>query len=196
MKRMTENKAKELFAFVSNFIDTEKIPLDDSKTYSLLSKADTDGIYMLETDWDKYDLLQIQPSNFEELTACLALSHNPSINPYIYTYLKMLKVKLYTYPRFDEIKAVNEILKDTQGMLLYKEQADAINNVIKNMSNNEKSKHKIAIKIIIREIQQRKNTLSKRSFFQQRALLCYRIAYIKANFIDKYNCFISNKILS
>jgi len=54
MKRMREIDVKALFAFVTNMIDIEAIPLDDQNTYNLLARADTDGVYMMETDWDKY----------------------------------------------------------------------------------------------------------------------------------------------
>ena len=135
MRRMKEADVKALFAFVANTIDVEKIPLDDQKTYHLLATADTDGVYMLESDWDKYDLLQIQPKDFNELTACLALSHNPTMNPFIYTYLKIQKVQPFTFPRYSEIDAVKKILKDSHGMLLYKEQANAITHHIASLSD-------------------------------------------------------------
>ena len=73
MRRMKEADAKELFASVTDRIDIDSIPLDDDKTYELLSKGYTDGVYMMESNWDKYDLLQIKPQNFEELVACVAL---------------------------------------------------------------------------------------------------------------------------
>ena len=186
---MKETDVKALFAFVADVIDIETIPLDDQKTYNLLARADTDGVYMLESDWDKYDLLQIQPKDFDELTACLALSHNPTINPHIYTYLKIQKVQPFTFPRFSEIDAVKEILKDSHGMILYKEQAEAIIHHVATMSDEDKAEHAMAIKIITQDIEKRKGTLSERTFFRARALFCYRNAYIKANFPYKFSDF-------
>lgn len=191
MKRMKEIDVKALFAFVADVINIENIPLDNQKTYNLLARADTDGVYMLESDWDKYDLLQIQPKDFDEMTACIALSHNPSMNPYIYTYLKIQKVKPFTFPRFSEIDEVRNILKDSHGMLLYKEQAEAITHHIASMSEEYKTDHAMAIKIITHEIEKRKDTLSERTFFRARALLCYRNAYIKANYPNLFKVFIS-----
>jgi len=72
MRRMKEADARELFAFVADRIDIESIPLDDDETFELLSKGNTDGVYMMESNWDKYDLLQIKPQNLEELVACVA----------------------------------------------------------------------------------------------------------------------------
>ena len=195
MRRMKEADVKALFAFVANTIDVEKIPLDDQKTYHLLATADTDGVYMLESDWDKYDLLQIQPKDFNELTACLALSHNPTMNPFIYTYLKIQKVQPFTFPRYSEIDAVKKILKDSHGMLLYKEQAEDISHHIASMSEEDKKEHAMAIKILIREIEKRKDTLSERTFFRARALFCYRNAFIKANHPVLFNAFIDSYAL-
>ena len=42
MSRMKEADTKELFTFVADRIDIESIPLDDEKTYELLSNGDTD----------------------------------------------------------------------------------------------------------------------------------------------------------
>ena len=195
MKRMKEINVKALFAFVTDVIDVEAIPLDDQKTYNLLARADTDGVYMMETDWDKYDLLQIQPRDFDELTACVAFSHNPSMNPYIYTYLKIQKVQPFTFPRFSEIDAVRDILKDSHGMLLYKEQAEDISHHIASMSEEDKKEYAMAIKILIREIEKRKGTLSERTFFRDRALFCYRNAFIKANHPVLFNAFIASHVL-
>ena len=50
----------------------------------------------------------------DELTATIALSHGLTVNPYIYTYLKIQEIQPFTYPRFTEMKRVKEILSDTQ----------------------------------------------------------------------------------
>lgn len=181
MKRITEEKAERLLTFFSERIDLENLPLDDKETYEIFQRADTDGIFMMESEWDKYDLAQVKPKNFYELTALLAMSHNPIINPYLYTYIKIEKIKPFTYPRFLENPKINEILSDTRGMLLWKEQKDEILEYIDSLPEEEREIYKMAIKIILHEIELRSNTLSSRKFFRKRALLCYRLAYIKAH---------------
>ena len=181
MKRITEEKAERLLTFFSERIDLENLPLDDKETYEIFQRADTDGIFMMESEWDKYDLAQVKPKNFDELAAILAMSHNPIINPYLYTYIKIEKIKPFTYPRFLENPKINEILSDTRGMLLWKEQKEEILECIDSLSVEEKETYKMAIKIILHEIELRSNTLSSRKFFRKRALLCYRLAYIKAH---------------
>lgn len=181
MKRMTEEKAKQMLASFADEVDFGNIPLDDSKTYALFQEADTDGIYMMESDWDKYDLRQIKPQNMEELTAAMAMSHGLAVNPYIYTYLKRQEIQSFTYPRFTEMEKVKEILSDTHGILLWKEQKEEILSYIYSLSDEEKERYKMAIKIILHEIELRVHSLSSRTFFRKRALLCYKMAYIKAH---------------
>ena len=193
MSRMKEADAKALFTFVANRIDIESIPLDDYKTYKLLSNGDTDGVYMMESNWDKYDLLQIKPKNFEELIACVAFSHNSLLNPYIYTYLKMKEVHPFTYPIYTKIEYVESVLKDTYGLLVYQHQAIQISDYIEVMSNEEKETYKLAIRIMKNEIERRKRTLADYSFFEKRALLCYRMAYIKFNMPEHFSLFMAER---
>lgn len=193
MRRMKEADAKELFASVTDRIDIDSIPLDDDKTYELLSNGDTDGVYMMETNWDKYDLLQIKPKNFEELVACVTFSHNLSLNPYIYTFLKMKEVHPFTYPIYTKIEYVESVLKDTYGLLVYQHQAAQISDYIEGMNNEEKETYKLAIRIMKNEIERRKHTLADYSFFKKRALLCYRMAYIKSNLPEHFSLFMEER---
>ena len=193
MKRMKEVDIKELLAFVEDKIDIESIPLDDYKTYKLLSNGDTDGVFMMESNWDKYDLLQIKPKNFAELVACVAFSHNLSLNPYIYTYLKMKVVHPFTYPIYTKIEYVESVLKETYGLLVYQHQAAQISDYIESMSKDEKETYKFAIRIMKSEIERRKHTLADYSFFKNRALICYRMAYIKSNLPELFSVFMEER---
>ena len=193
MSRMKEADAKALFTFVANRIDIESIPLDDENTYELLSNGDTDGVYMMESNWDKYDLLQIKPKNFAELVACVAFSHNLSLNPYIYTYLKMKVVHPFTYPIYTKIEYVESVLKETYGLLVYQHQAAQISDYIESMSKDEKETYKFAIRIMKSEIERRKHTLADYSFLKKRALLCYRMAYIKSNLPELFSVFMEER---
>lgn len=194
MNRMTENKAEQMLAFFADKINLDNLPLDDQPTYVLFQRADTDGIFMMESDWDKYDLLQIKPKNFDELTATIAMSHGLAINPYIYTYIKIEKIKPFTYPRFTEIPKIKEILGDTHGMLLWKEQKEEILDYIASLSDEEKENYNMAIKIVLHEIELRSKSLSNRKFFRNRALLCYKLAYIKAHMPEDFENWRTNSL--
>ncbi len=189
IKRMTEQQGIELLNSFSGRLDIQNIPLDDEKTYSLFEKADTDGIYMLESNWDKYDLLQIKPKNFDELVATMAFSHGQAVNPYIYTYLKIEHVKPFTFPRLSEIQEIKEMLKDSRGMLLYKEQKEDILTFLNSVSDEFKEEHKVTIRVLLREIKLRQHSLSNRTFFRQRAAFSYKLAYIKAHYWEEFECF-------
>lgn len=186
MTRMTEEKAEKMLSLVSNIVDMEKLPLDDSLTYDVFQKADTDGILMMESAWDKYDLLQVKPKDFNELTATIAMSHGLAVNPYLYTYIKIENIKPFTYPRFIEMPKVKEILSDSRGMLLWKEQRDEILDYIDSLSDEEKLLYRMPIKIVLREIELRSGSLSNRQFFRKRALICYKLAYVKAHYPDDF----------
>ena len=186
MKRMTEEKAEQMLAFIADKFDTNNLPFDDAATFELFQRADTDGIFMMESEWDKYDLLRIKPKNMDELTAAIALSHGLAVNPYIYTYLKIQEIQPFTYPRFTEIKRVKEILSDTHGMLLWKEQKEEILAYIDSLSDEEKERYSSAIKIVLHEIELRQHSLSNRKFFRNRAMICYKLAYIKAHMPEDF----------
>lgn len=186
MKRMTEEKAEQMLAFIADKFDTNNLPFDDAATFELFQRADTDGIFMMESEWDKYDLCQIKPKNMDELIATIALSHGLAVNPYIYTYLKIQEIQPFTYPRFTEMKRVKEILSDTHGMLLWKEQKEEILAYIDSLSDEEKERYSSAIKIVLHEIELRQHSLSNRKFFRNRAMICYKLAYIKAHMPEDF----------
>ena len=186
MKRMTEEKALLMLDFIADKFDVNNLPFDDVATFELFQRADTDGIFMMESEWDKYDLRQIKPKNMDELTATIALSHGLAVNPYIYTYLKIEKIQPFTYPRFTEMDRVKEILSDTHGILLWKEQKEEIIAYIDSLSEEEKERYKSAIKIVLHEIELRQHSLSNRKFFRNRAMICYKLAYIKTHMPDEF----------
>ena len=190
MKRKTEEKAQQMLTFIADKFDANNLPLDDSSTFELFQRADTDGIFMMESEWDKYDLRQIKPKNMDELTATIALSHGLAVNPYIYTYLKIQEIQPFTYPRFTEMERVKEILSDTHGMLLWKEQKEEILAYIDSLSDEEKEQYSSAIKIVLHEIELRQHSLSNRKFFRNRAMICYKLAYIKVHMPEEFDYYL------
>jgi hypothetical protein len=83
-------------------------------------------------------------------------------------------------------------------MLLWKEQKEEILEYIDSISEEEKENYRIAIRIILREIElrSRSKTLSNRKFFRNRALVCYKLAYIKTRMpkeFDEYRNMLCNQ---
>ena len=63
-------------------IDIDSIPMDDLKTYELLSHADVTGVFQLESDLAKMYLKRMKPQQFEDVENFLALiSWKTSITP-------------------------------------------------------------------------------------------------------------------
>src|SRR4029078_9671145 len=54
-------------------IDLSAIPLDDNKTYELLSRAEAVGIFQLESQGMRRALLDMRPDRFEDIIALVAL---------------------------------------------------------------------------------------------------------------------------
>lgn len=54
-------------------IDVETLALDDRKTYQMLSKGDTKGVFQLESEGMQELLVKLKPRDFSDITAVLAL---------------------------------------------------------------------------------------------------------------------------
>lgn len=98
--------------------DLEGIPEDDEKTFQLLKKGQTDGIFQLESPGMKRVLKQLQPSNFNDIVAVNAL-YRPGPMEFIPNYIRRKhRQEKTTYPHED----LREILQPTYGVLVYQEQ--------------------------------------------------------------------------
>ncbi len=54
-------------------IDVMKLPLDDTKTYELLSRGDTTGVFQLESDGMKRYIKELKPTNIYDIMAMVSL---------------------------------------------------------------------------------------------------------------------------
>ena len=101
-------------------IDLDALPLDDPDTYALLQKADTEGIFQLESNGMRRLLSDLQPTGFEDIVAVLAL-HRPGPlgsrlhERYIERKHGREKVEVH-HPLLEDL------LRETFGVLLYQEQ--------------------------------------------------------------------------
>jgi len=112
-------KAIDLIASSQNTkVDIDNIPLDDKKTYQLLAKGYTDGVFQFESEGMKKNLIELNPNKFEDLIAMVAL-YRPGPMAYIDTYIKRKHGKekiIYAHPM------VEHALKETYGVTVYQEQ--------------------------------------------------------------------------
>lgn len=101
-------------------LDINSIPLDDTKTYELLSSGRTDGVFQVESDGMKEMLKSMKPSCIEDIIAALALYRPGPLGSgmdkqYINRKHGLEKVD-YIHPDLEDI------LKETYGVILYQEQ--------------------------------------------------------------------------
>lgn len=95
-----------------------EIPLDDQNTYRLISKADTFGVFQLESYGMRHLLRQMKPYCFDDIVAAIAL-FRPGPMENIPTYLKRRSYQeKVVYP----LKELEPILKSTYGIMVYQEQ--------------------------------------------------------------------------
>ncbi|MGE8206330.1 DNA polymerase III subunit alpha [Heyndrickxia sp. NPDC080065] len=99
-------------------INIENIPLNDEKTFQLLSKGNTTGIFQLESEGMRSVLQRLKPTEFEDIVAANALFRpGPMENIPLYIKRKHGKEKVI-YPHSD----LEQILKKTYGVIIYQEQ--------------------------------------------------------------------------
>lgn len=99
-------------------LDFEKIPLNHQKTFELLQKGDTTGVFQLESDGMRQALRDIKPSHFLDVVAVNALYRpGPMENIPVYKRRKHNEEKTtYQHP------ILEPILKETYGVIVYQEQ--------------------------------------------------------------------------
>jgi DNA polymerase-3 subunit alpha len=99
-------------------IDIGQIPLDDPKTYELLSRGDTTGVFQLESAGMKRYLRELKPSKFDDIIAMVAL-YRPGPMQFIDDFIDRKhgrKEVVYEHP------GMEAALGDTYGILVYQEQ--------------------------------------------------------------------------
>ncbi len=111
--------AKELIKTNCNVeIDLHTIPLDDRKTFGLLSAGETTGVFQLEGSGMRRYIKELKPSTFSDIAAMVAL-YRPGPMEQIPRFIKAkhgLEPIHYPHP------ALAEILKETYGVIVYQEQ--------------------------------------------------------------------------
>jgi DNA polymerase-3 subunit alpha len=101
-----------------NDIDIDSLPLDDPKTFELLQRADTTGVFQLESGGMRKYLKQLIPKEFEDIAAMTAL-YRPGPIQFIPDFIERKNGRQdvsYDHPGFEAA------LKNTYGILVYQEQ--------------------------------------------------------------------------
>lgn len=114
-------------------MNLQAIPVDDMKTFQLLSNGDTTGVFQLESEGIKKVLQQLKPSEFEDIVAVNAL-YRPGPMENIPMYIdRKHKRQPISFPHPD----LEQILDKTYGVIVYQEQIIQIAAKMANFSLGE-----------------------------------------------------------
>ena len=99
-------------------IDLSRLPLDDKRTFELLARADTVGVFQLESTGMRESLKRLKPDRFEDIIAMVAL-YRPGPMDNIPTYIN----RKHGEEPLDCLHPILEpILRETYGVIIYQEQ--------------------------------------------------------------------------
>jgi DNA polymerase III subunit alpha len=123
-------KAVEMVAARGIPLDLAALPLDDPKSYALMAKGDTAGIFQLEGTGMRDMLKKLGPDRFEDIIAVVALYRpGPMENIPRYIEVKHGREKPdYLHPK------LQPILEETHGIIIYQEQVMEIAKVLSGYS--------------------------------------------------------------
>jgi DNA polymerase-3 subunit alpha len=112
-------RAKEIIAQSRGVdIDLHNIPMDDAKTFQLLSSGETVGVFQLEGAGMRRYIKELKPTTFGDIAAMIAL-YRPGPMEHIPTFIKAkhgLEPIHYPHP------TLTSILEETYGVIVYQEQ--------------------------------------------------------------------------
>ena len=195
-------------------IDIDHLPLDDKKTYDLLNRAETLGVFQLESGGMRDLCKKFQISSVEHITALVAL-YRPGPMDLIPDFIKRrhgeIEIK-YEHPLLESIS------KETYGILIYQEQvmqatqllagfslgaADLLRRAMGKKKPEEMAKYR---EIFVKGCHEKNNIpktkanqifdlLEKfagygfnKSHAAAYAIVAYQTAYLKANFPVEFFC--------
>jgi DNA polymerase-3 subunit alpha len=111
-------------------IDMTALPLDDEKTYAMMARGDSVGVFQFESEGMREALKKVGPDEFEDLVALNAL-YRPGAMDQIPTYARG-KRNPETVTYIDE--RLRPITEATKGVILYQEQSMQIAKTIAGFS--------------------------------------------------------------
>ena len=202
-------------------IDLSEIPFNDQKTFDLLGKGLTCGVFQVESAGMVDTLVKLQPTNLEEVIAVLALNR-PGPMQFIDSFIKRKKGEeeiIYDHPLLEPI------LKETYGIIVYQEQIMKIAQVISGYSLGEADLLRRAIgKKIKSELLSQKENFVKgasnrkikssdasklfsliekfaeygfnKSHAAAYAFITYYTAYLKAHYPEEFYCELLNNSIN
>jgi DNA polymerase III subunit alpha len=192
-------------------VDLPALGLEDRKSFQLLAKADTVGVFQLESTGMRESLKRLRPDRFEDIIAMVAL-YRPGPMDNIPTYINRKHGEEpvdYLHPMLEGI------LKETYGVIIYQEQviqiaqvmggyslgqADMLRRAMGKKDKAEMARHearfiegavergvkKSEAKSIFELVNKFAGYGFNKSHAAAYALVSYHTAYMKANFREEF----------
>jgi error-prone DNA polymerase len=106
-------------------IDLSRIPLDDRDVYAEIQRADTVGVFQIESRAQMQSLLQTRPENLDDLTVQVALVRpgpiqGKAVHPYVQHRRQLRRDASFVPPI--EHESLREPLRDTLGVVVFQDQ--------------------------------------------------------------------------
>jgi DNA polymerase III subunit alpha len=99
-------------------LDLAKLPLDDPKTYAMLSRGETRTVFQLEGSGMTRSVLELQPSTLDHLAALVAL-YRPGPMAHIPSYVARRDGREAATP---PDASLTDVLADSYGIIVYQDQ--------------------------------------------------------------------------
>jgi DNA polymerase-3 subunit alpha len=201
--------------------DMTTLPLDDQRTYEMLARGDSTGVFQFESEGMREALKKVKPDEFNDLIALGAL-YRPGAMDQIPVYAKGKRnPQAISYP--DE--RLRAILQSSKGVILYQEQAMQISKELAGFSGakaddlrkaiGKKNREAMAAlkpefvegcrasktsSEVIEFLWQTNEKSADYSFNKSHAacyaLISYRTAWLKANFPAEYMAALISSVMS
>ena len=114
-------------------LDLDKVGIEDKATYELLARAETVGVFQLESTGMRESLRKLKPDRFEDIIAMVSL-YRPGPMDNIPTYIARKHGEETTvYPH----EMIAHVLEETHGVIIYQEQVMQIAQVLSGYSLGE-----------------------------------------------------------
>ncbi len=114
-------------------LDLDRLPPDDEKTFRMLSRGDTTGIFQLESSGMRNVLRELKPTSLDDVIAVVAL-YRPGPMEIIPQYIQAKHgTSKVQYPHPD----LEPILRETHGYMIYQEQIMQISSKMAGFSLGE-----------------------------------------------------------
>jgi DNA polymerase-3 subunit alpha len=201
--------------------DMTTLPLDDPKTYEMLARGDSIGVFQFESDGMRDALKKVKPTEFNDLVALVAL-YRPGAMRYIDTYARNKRNPEGISYIDERLRAITE---STYGVILYQEQSMEIAKELAGFSGPEaddlrkaigkKLRDKMAAlknrfvegaratgtsQRVIQELWSVNEAAADYSFNRSHAacygLIAYRTAWLKANYPAEYMAALISSVMS